>query len=421
MALEDDNKVIASVSNTRLGFNELKNMVIDRGLCTSCGTCIGACPRQCLTLSYGEDEEPVVVESSRCISCGVCTTVCPGADIPMLDLERFVFGRSRTRDEDLGIFLRHGSSIATDEETRQHAGSGGLVSALLIYALESGFIDCAIIAGFSKENPWRPEATIATNRDEIIAAARSKYSATSTNVLLHQAVKQGYKKIGVAGCPCHIHGLRKIQYFKTPPELAHAIKLCLGLFCGNQTYFEGTRHFLYEWWGIKKLEDIATLEYRGGPWPEDNFVVTLRNGEQRKVPRLQRGMAGGGGWGRDRCMMCLDFASELADVSVGDYSGPARSPEERRRSVFLARTKIGDDLMKEAESRGAIASDPAELCWFKIGGGYEEKKHSTAFRYLQRQKHGWPTPNYHFLLNYAPTDEIEAIIPLRKSRLAENR
>lgn len=89
----------------QLGFKELKNLVIERGLCHACGTCIGACLQQCLTFSYGEDDEAMVVEQTPCASCGVCIKVCPGADIPMPDLERFLFDRSRMRDKDLRIFL----------------------------------------------------------------------------------------------------------------------------------------------------------------------------------------------------------------------------------------------------------------------------------------------------------------------------
>ena len=402
---------------TEPGFKELKNLVIERGLCNACGTCIGTCPQQCLTLSYGEDDEPVVVEQSPCVPCGVCTKVCPGADIPMPDLERFLFDRPRTKSEDLGIFLRCGSAIATDKETRKGSSSGGLVSALLIHALESGFIDCAIVTGFSKEVPWRPQALIATTRDQILAAAKSKYSTTAANVLLYRAVSQGYQKIDVVGCPCHIHGIRKILYFNLPAKVASAVRVCVGIHCASQFYFEGMRHVLYEWCGVKERGDIVALEHRGGPWPEHNLVVTLRNGEQRRMPNLQYMVYVLAHWKQDRCEVCLDWASELSDISAGDYWGPSPSPEERRRTAFLVRTKVGDDLMKGAENSGAIALEQINPDWFPASVGYEYKKHCNAFRYLQRQKYGWPTPNFHFRPDYFPTDKVAAAMPLRKARL----
>ena len=34
------------------GFEDLKSLVVDRGLCTGCGTCIGVCPRGCLGVGF---------------------------------------------------------------------------------------------------------------------------------------------------------------------------------------------------------------------------------------------------------------------------------------------------------------------------------------------------------------------------------
>ena len=58
------------------GFENLKNLVIDRGLCTVCGTCIGICPQQCLGLAY-ENEEPLPALVGECTSCGLCVKACP--------------------------------------------------------------------------------------------------------------------------------------------------------------------------------------------------------------------------------------------------------------------------------------------------------------------------------------------------------
>ncbi|MDD5703659.1 MAG: coenzyme F420 hydrogenase/dehydrogenase beta subunit N-terminal domain-containing protein [Dehalococcoidales bacterium] len=37
-----------------------------------------------------------------------------------------------------------------------------MTTALLIYGMEPGLIDCVLVAGFSKEKPWKTEAKIAT-------------------------------------------------------------------------------------------------------------------------------------------------------------------------------------------------------------------------------------------------------------------
>ncbi|MBW2309011.1 MAG: 4Fe-4S binding protein [Deltaproteobacteria bacterium] len=65
-------------------FSDLKKNIIDKGLCTSCGTCVGVCPVGCIHFDY-DQEEPVLEDS--CTSCGVCFQVCPGGEIPLLEME----------------------------------------------------------------------------------------------------------------------------------------------------------------------------------------------------------------------------------------------------------------------------------------------------------------------------------------------
>lgn len=194
------------------GFDELKNLVIDRGLCTVCGTCIGICPQRCLDLVY-QDEEPLPVLKGECSSCGLCFKACPGGDIPLLELERFSLGKVReNKPNDFGVFSFSGMGYATDENTRRAGAGGGIATALLIYGIENDLIDCAVVAGFSRDELWRTEARLATTRDELIEAAQSKYAAVATNSLLGEAVKHGYKSIGLVGCPCHIEAIRKMEY-----------------------------------------------------------------------------------------------------------------------------------------------------------------------------------------------------------------
>jgi len=34
--------------------------------------------------------------------------------------------------------------------------------------------------------------------------------------------------------------------------------------------------------------------------------------------------------------------------------------------------------------------------------GFENKKHGNVFRLMQRQRYGWPTPNYHYSSSHNP-------------------
>ena len=259
------------------GFDELERGVIERGLCTVCGTCIGSCPIQCLEWGYDDDDEIMPVDKEKgCNRCGVCVRACPGADIPMPELDKFVFGQARQdKPDDHGIFRTCARAWATDDKVRGAGSSGGVVTALLVYALEKGLIDCALVAGFDKEQPWRAVPVLATTADEIKAASKSILQPVAPTSLLTAAMEKGFEKIGVVGLPCAVHGLRKMQYDGLARRASERIAVIIGLFCNRQGYFLATKHALIDWCHIDDFRQIESIQYRGGDYPH-NFVVKLK-------------------------------------------------------------------------------------------------------------------------------------------------
>lgn len=211
-------------------FNELENGIIQRGLCTVCGTCAGVCPAGAIDWVELDGElQPQL--TGTCTSCGICTAACPGADVDLPALERFVFGRERPElIPDLGFYREARVAWSTDLSIRKQGASGGLVTSLLIYALEQGLIDCALLAGFRRDQPCRTEARLATGKEDILASAQSKYACVPVNTLLTRAVSKGYRRLAVVGLPCQIHGLRKLQVLGEPPLLLKSVVLMVGLF-----------------------------------------------------------------------------------------------------------------------------------------------------------------------------------------------
>ncbi len=73
-------------------FAILQETVIDRGLCTGCGTCIGVCPTQLIDLRYIDGEAEPYLAKPPCVNCKPCLEICPGKDIPILEMEKMTFG-----------------------------------------------------------------------------------------------------------------------------------------------------------------------------------------------------------------------------------------------------------------------------------------------------------------------------------------
>jgi len=384
-------------------FEDLKNDVIKVGLCTGCGTCVGVCPSSALAIDYEADEpEPKVV--GTCNSCGLCYEVCPGKDIPLPELDKFFLGRERDFEkEKIGIFKACYRGYATNPLIRERSSSGGLVSALLIYALEEGIIDAALLAGWRKDKAWRCEPFIATNSNEILKGIRTGMMMVPNNALLSKAVEEGYKKIAVVGVPCHVHGIRKLQMLGRPKKIAEAIKLVLGLFCASTYYMEGTRHLLEEIGGIK-TDEIIAMDYRGGDYPGALYVLT-QDGKIHYVASKHMytwHFLGSATYKRDRCLMCVDFSSELADLSFGDTFLRFDEPNPRI-GVVLTRTEIGHKLLMGAAEKKYVEIKEYDPELIPVSGmGWESKKHAGVYRLLQRQKYGWPVPNYHYKLSESP-------------------
>jgi len=394
----------------------LQKEVIQRGLCTACGTCAGVCPAGAVGW-VDIDGEPLPELTGTCTNCGICNAVCPGAEVDIPALERFVFGRQRTKEViDLGLYRGVWAAWSTDMSIRRRGAGGGLVTAILTYALEQGIIDCALVAGFKRQQPYRTEAQLATDAEDILAAAQSKYACVPVNALLNQALRQGYKRLAVVGLPCQVHGLRKMQILGHAVPLAEKVVLIVGLFCASQFYFEGTRHLLVEHLNISNLHDIKGMTYRGGDWP-GHLVVEYKDGRRLTLDRhrymyhyLMPAFK------RDRCEMCVDWSAELADISVGDYWDPSARPGEfLGASSCLVRTATGEEVLNGAVEKGYVEATGLEARWLAASLGYELKKHAAAFRLKQRRRFGWPVPDYSLETDCTPFARELHMAPETKS------
>ncbi len=398
-------------------FRDLQDFVINRGLCTGCGTCAGVCPLQSIEMTYiyGEPEPRL---KSECNGCGICFKVCPGADVNIPELESFLFGTERPEERvDLGILKECFRGFAVDERVRRMGASGGVISSLLIYGLEKGILDCALVAGFKENEPCRTEAKIVRNTSEVLDTARSKLAVVPVNSLLTQAVKMGFSKIAVVGLPCHIHGIRKMQYHRIPASLVKKVKLTLGLVCAGDFYFEGTKHIIQEIGKVEDLKRIVKIDYRGGYWPT-YFVITLDDGKEIFLDRhfCSSNMLMGV-FKRDRCEMCIDWSNELADIAGGDYwEVTVGEGSQLGTSMCLVRSDMGESIIKSAMDENILALEPIDRFKIISNFGFELKKHGAMFRLIQRRRFGIPTPNFHYKNRYDPIVRDFHIAPSTGSR-----
>ena len=377
------------------GFDRLKKEVIGVGLCTDCGTCVGVCPSRAIVINYDEEEPEAVAECPP--RCNLCYQVCPGRDIPIPEMERMVFGRERTAEEEwIGIGQTYIAAHAVDPLVRISGASGGLVSALLLYALENDVIDAALVAGNREDKPWRVIPKIATNRQEVLDCSQSKLSPCPNNSLLAEALAQGFKRLGIVGLPCHVHGIRKMQLAGKPKRTVESIKFIIGLCCGSQPNYRAAEHIVEELARVP-LDEVAKVRIRYGHYP-GLYTIFTKDGRRVVLPDAPR-RAHSEAFQKYRAEVCSDYSSELADLSVGDSFSPHMVEGVPGLTLGIMRTNTGKKLIEDAEAANYIHTEPGSKDPF-VWGGFETKKHGGLCHILERKRHGWPVPDLHRPIYY---------------------
>jgi len=219
------------------------------------------------------------IQLEKCNVCGICYSACPGHSVDFKTLNTTIFGKE-PEDIILGNYLDCNVGHATDPDIRYQSASGGIVTGLLVYALEHGIIDGALVTRMSKDHPLEPEPFIARTRDEIIEASRSKYCPVPTNTVIREILRSSEgERFAVVGLPCHIHGIRKAESLNE--KLKDKIVLHIGLFCSHNDTFWQTDYIL------KKLhvskDSVRIIRYRGQGWP-GSFAIELMDGKKKSLP-----------------------------------------------------------------------------------------------------------------------------------------
>lgn len=394
---------------------------MDDHLCCSCGTCAGVCPQQAISLildKHSQVYEPHIL-GNACSGCGICYDTCPGHSVDFKGLNRDIFGKE-AEDIILGSYLGCYIGHATESKVRYKASSGGVVTGLLVYALEKGIIDGALVTRMNKDRPWEPEPFIAKTRDEIIEASKSKYCPVPANVMINELLSaQEDEKFAVVGLPCHIQGVRKAeQVYK---KLRARVIFHIGLFCSHNDTFWHTDYLL------KSIDvsksDLKSIRYRGDGWP-GNMSVQLKNGKDSSIP-YKKAMFTHVLWfyAMNRCLYCCDLTAELADISVGDPWIPeSMAGEEIGKSIFIVRTEYAHSLVLRAvhDKRLNVTYIPAQKVKESVSMG-ETKKVDVQIRMSFRKMIGKNVPDYNAdLMPPHPHNYIRSFIPLISSVCSSN-
>lgn len=390
------------------------NQIVDTGLCVRCGACEPACPEN--IIFFKQDCLPYITDVSDCpTACNRCLKVCPGEFVDFSALDEEMFGRAPHPESITGIVQQAVVSYATDNKVRDRGTSGGLVTQILVYLLETGKIDGALVLGSEySEGNWQQRSYIARSSDDIKQATKSKYMVTPFLRPLGE-IERVEGRYAVVGLPCYLHAVKKYQ--RVSSKLRNRIVLTIGLFCNAAFRPELPKDLCRL--AHKSRQDLQELSFREGPWPggmltefknETPFPV-LGLEDMRDEFNLLKTL-----YTAPRCNMCIDYTAEYADISVGDPW--LRDPQgqlihEDCRSVALVRTQAGAEVIEQAQQTGYLSTSDLPLHEFMIN--FEQLarfKRTFVPRYIRFSKSiGRATPDYNRQITEGKSNLVNAFVP----------
>src|SRR5439155_12527786 len=128
--------------------------------------------------------------------CTYWTRACPRFRAWDPEIDQVLFGRTREPEEVDGISKDIILARAADPELHERGQDGGLVSAILLWALDHGYIDAALVSYLEGDGTtWKAIPGVARNREEIIASAGSRYTYSANTMAYADAVAGGAEKL----------------------------------------------------------------------------------------------------------------------------------------------------------------------------------------------------------------------------------
>jgi coenzyme F420 hydrogenase subunit beta len=315
-------------------------------LCTGCGACVAVCPTNAVRMikHYPKGIYIPKINHKKCNLCGLCSKVCPGRSVDFIGLNLEFFGKKSMDDLFLGNYLKCYMGHGLNYEIRYNSSSGGIITSLLVFAMEKGIIKGALVTRMRKGNPLEPEVTLAKTKEDIVYASGSKYCPVPLNTGLKKILNE-HGKFAIVGLPCHIHAIRKAELINE--RLRKKIALHIGLFCGHTPNFLATE-FLLKQIAVKKT-DITEISYRGRGWP-GRMMIKLKGGNEKLISFPEYYSRGFGSFFYPvRCTLCCDLTCELADLSCGDAWLPELAGETTGKSIIISRNAISERILNSAK------------------------------------------------------------------------
>ncbi|WP_235435232.1 Coenzyme F420 hydrogenase/dehydrogenase, beta subunit C-terminal domain [Rhodococcus ruber] len=246
---------------------------------------------------------------------------------------------------------------AIDPTIRHSGSSGGTLTALVSWLLSTGQYRSSTAVAQSPEDARVSIPLTLSTKDEALRASGSRYAPVGVAACCNL---DGAEESILVGKPCEASAVRQLL-----DSRGKARPLLLSFFCAGTPSQDATERLIRQL-GIDATDDtVEGVRYRGNGWPGD---FTVRTSDGRIATASYNDS-----WGRFlgpttqwRCKICPDGVGESADITAGDFwqadeQGYPDFSEKEGTSVLIARTRLGDSVIRQAITAGILGARPADL------------------------------------------------------------
>ena len=318
----------------------------------SCGVCSVVCPTRsiCYQLSSITGCYKVQVNDDKCINCGLCRNVCP-----VLNTEDSVVNP-------MNCAIKAYAGYSKDPDIRRYAASGGFITSLLMFILETRLVDGVLI---SRRNGIEGKSFIATTKKEILESKTSIYAPVDYANGLKELKNTNCKKIAVVGLPCHIQAIS--NWTKVNKTISDKIFIKIAIVCGKTPSLQAYRYVAdqvgFEYDGIKSVSN------RGDGWP-GYMIINHQSGYYKTsyCSKMSMGTVLSSPFLCNRgCLSCIDGLGISADISVCDAWLPQYiQKKDDGWNLILVLTEKANDLLKKERVKDYLHMDEESICNFYL-------------------------------------------------------
>lgn len=319
--------------------------IVEGGLCIGCGLCeaIAGPDRLQMVMTPEGRERPLELQPLDEATTALIFDVCPGTVISGQPAP------AAPVDPIWGPCHRIDRGFAGDPEIRFKAATGGVLTGLAAWLLESGRVDFVLQVGAREDAPMRSTWQLSRRRADVLRAAGSRYGPAAPLAGLEAALGEE-RPFAFIGKPCDVGALRRQA--RHDPRIDRHCRAMLTLVCGGASELGKSTEVL-DRFGLAE-EEVRRFRYRGYGNPGPTRIET-RDGRAFEVTYNDM-WADEAGWRLQfRCKICPDAIGEAADVAASDvWPGGGPTGEDAGFNGILARTARGLDLVLTAAEEGAL-------------------------------------------------------------------